>query len=208
MMKTPKAHDLDGKSLQPCRSRLSFTERLLRSAVAQEQVTQIMAVNAKGLTQCRSMTDSLERLVCYDQLADSLSNAQPVRPLAKQPSRPEPTIVAPDVDAPYRSTASRRARDTFGRHRVFPQLSSLVSTAKTSTNWCRPFFAGKRRLVDGAHFCLRNGQIWQQSDNRKLFKPNDFTPGSANAAVSKASLGSFLLRVNDRGTAIRVKYVE
>jgi len=56
-------------------------------------------------------------------------------------------------------------------------------------------------------FFMANGQVWEQTDGNKVRVPKvrNGTPNTAN--ISKASLGSFFLRVNGKGTAIRVRRV-
>lgn len=56
-------------------------------------------------------------------------------------------------------------------------------------------------------FYMANGQVWEQADGLKVRIPK-VRNGKANTAkISKASLGSFFLRVNGKGSAIRVKRV-
>ena len=56
-------------------------------------------------------------------------------------------------------------------------------------------------------FFMTNGQVWEQTDGAKVRIPK-VRNGNANTAdISKASLGSFLLRVNGKGAAIRVRRV-
>lgn len=56
-------------------------------------------------------------------------------------------------------------------------------------------------------FFMANGQVWEQADGLKIRIPK-VRNGQANTArISKASLGSFFLRVNGKGSAIRVRRV-
>jgi len=54
---------------------------------------------------------------------------------------------------------------------------------------------------------LQNGQVWEQTGSRDIRIPKVRNGFANQAHITEASLGSFLLRVNGRGTAIRVKRV-
>lgn len=56
-------------------------------------------------------------------------------------------------------------------------------------------------------FFFSNGQVWEQSDGTKVRIPKVRNNVPNNAKISKASLGSFFLRVNGKGNAIRVRRV-
>jgi len=56
-------------------------------------------------------------------------------------------------------------------------------------------------------FFFENGQVWEQTDAIKLRVPKVRNGVANNAVISKASLGSFFLRVNGKGTAVRVRRV-
>ena len=53
---------------------------------------------------------------------------------------------------------------------------------------------------------MTNGQVWEQIDNYSESEYPRAKDNKANTAlISKGAIGSFLLRVNSRGVAIRVK---
>ena len=56
-------------------------------------------------------------------------------------------------------------------------------------------------------FFMTNGQVWEQIDGGKARIPKARNGRTNSAIVSKATMGSFFLRVNGKGTAIRVKRV-
>ena len=57
-------------------------------------------------------------------------------------------------------------------------------------------------------FFMTNGQVWEQSDTARVRIPKK-SGGSLNTAeISKAALGSFLLKINGKGAAIRVRRVQ
>ena len=56
-------------------------------------------------------------------------------------------------------------------------------------------------------FFFSNGQVWEQTDTRKVRVPKVRNGTPNTAKISKASLGSFFLRVNGKGQAAKVRRV-
>ena len=56
-------------------------------------------------------------------------------------------------------------------------------------------------------FFMTNGQVWEQIDNTRVKIPKAEDNKVNTALISKGAIGSFLLRVNSRGVAIRVRRV-
>jgi len=54
---------------------------------------------------------------------------------------------------------------------------------------------------------MTNGQVWEQTDSIDVRIPKVRNGKSNTVKISKASLGSFFLRVNGKGSAIRVRRV-
>jgi len=63
----------------------------------------------------------------------------------------------------------------------------------------RSFNSGKLR------FLFSNGQIWEQTDSRSLPKIKLKDGRIVTAEITKGAWGSFFLRVNGKGTAIKVR---
>lgn len=56
-------------------------------------------------------------------------------------------------------------------------------------------------------FFMSNGQVWEQADGLKVRIPKVRNGEKNTAEISKAALGSFFLRINGKGSSIRVKRV-
>ena len=56
-------------------------------------------------------------------------------------------------------------------------------------------------------FFMTNGQVWEQIDTTRVKIPRAKNNKANTALISKGAIGSFLLRINSRGVAIRVKRV-
>lgn len=131
------------------------------------------------LHDCRQISDKLERLVCYDNLAD----AQQVNPQAQA----TPVVTAPAVVA-------SKPEQTFG---VTPKPIEKVDKIELTINKVKKNPYGALRLY------FDNGQVWKQTDTRSFrLKSGD------KVYIERAALGSFLLGIDGRNTTIRVKRVE
>ncbi|MEP3891148.1 MAG: hypothetical protein ABJN69_11865 [Hellea sp.] len=56
-------------------------------------------------------------------------------------------------------------------------------------------------------FFMTNGQVWEQIDANRIRISKSQKGKTHTAVISKAALGSFLLKINDKGSDIRVKRV-
>ena len=56
-------------------------------------------------------------------------------------------------------------------------------------------------------FFMTNGQVWEQIDNTRVKIPKTKDNKVNTALISKGAIGSFLLRINSQGVAIRVRRV-
>jgi len=56
-------------------------------------------------------------------------------------------------------------------------------------------------------FFMTNGQVWDQIDTTRFKLPKTKNQEKNTALISKGALGSFFLRINSRGVAIRVRRV-
>lgn len=138
------------------------------------------------LMACRSVTDSVARLACYDTAAGVLDTAQ----------RTGDLVV---ID---RAGVAETRRQLFGFEmpslpRLFgpegatAEIDSIDSTLQGAS------LVGEGRWV----FRLADGSVWRQIDSERVRFQN--RPGLA-VRVRKASLGSFLLTVDD-SRAVRVR---
>jgi hypothetical protein len=137
------------------------------------------------LTACRAVTDSVQRLACYDAAAAAFDDAE----------RQGDLVV---ID---RAAVSETRRQLFGFE--LPTLPRLFSGGDADeidaieTTLERAFHTSERRWT----FRLADGSVWRQIDSEPVRFDND--PGEA-VRVRKASLGSFLLTVGG-SRAVRVR---
>jgi len=138
------------------------------------------------LAACRTVTDSVARLACYDSAAAALDTAQQ-----------QGELVVID-----RAAVNETRRQLFGFEmpslpRLFgdsvatPEIDSIETTLQSASQ------PSEGRWV----FRLADGSVWRQIDSDPVRFQN--RPGQ-NVRVRKASLGSFMLTVGS-SRAVRVR---
>lgn len=184
---------------------------------------------------CKSIADSQERLSCYDksvgrfQAAEKSGEVVTVSKTAiekverdafgfnipslpslnrlfgskgKSP-KPKSAKKQNDLTAPLKQAETMPAIDSTTppiNKPVQPQPSDINAVTLEIRKTAE--FGYKR-----TRFFMDNGQVWEQVDDKKVRVPKVRNDKANTAAISKAALGSYLLRVNGKGTAIRVRRV-
>jgi hypothetical protein len=153
-----------------------------------------LAEDPNSLTQCSSISNTAERLACYDRLAGraTASKAPPSSPAAAAPAAPPPVSAAPvgaappaATPAPAGATASDFGLSKVQKERADGAASSSPAEIKSITARVTGFRKGPsgrpRVLFD-------NGQTWEyEEDGDYLLAVGD------SVTIRRASLGSFLL---------------
>ncbi|WP_413486253.1 hypothetical protein [Shewanella baltica] len=148
------------------------------------------------LTQCAATADKLDRLICYDKLAENVKSVTPA--LASTQAAPAtvatvaaPTAVAVAATAPQAPAAN--IVDDFGMEakRVQENTVDKIYLEVQSTTE-DPYGAIKVTFT--------NGQVWKQTDGRKF----NLKQGE-KVYIEKAALGSFLMGTDERNAKARVK---
>jgi hypothetical protein len=148
---------------------------------------------------CAGVTDSAQRLACYDAAVARLKQAESSGGLA---------VV-------NREQIEKAEKEAFGL--ATPSLSALAESARSTS--AAPVASEKPKALervtfpvksvstgpDGRYrFVMENGQEWRQMDAIKL---PAIGKGPWQAEIRKAAVGSYMLKLDDR-TAVRVKRVE
>ncbi len=131
----------------------------------------------KEVTECRKLSDGVQRLACYDAAVGKMETAQAKGDLIT-------------VDREQRSTIRRQA---FGL--ALPSLSIFDKGEKAEDVSVQTFKVESASLNGDRHWVIRleGGQVWRQVDDHALF--NAPHPGSV-AVIRKAALGSFAMKVD------------
>jgi hypothetical protein len=153
-----------------------------------------LAEDPNGLTQCSSITNTAERLACYDRLAGraSASKAQPSSPAAAAPAA-APVSAAPAASAPAAATpvpAGASTAKDFGLSKVQKERADgAASGSPAEIKSITAQVTGFRKGPNGRpRVLLDNGQSWEyEEDGDYLLAVGD------SVTIRRASLGSFLL---------------
>ncbi|ACJ27275.1 Conserved hypothetical protein [Shewanella piezotolerans WP3] len=142
------------------------------------------------LSKCATVQDKLDRLICYDNLANSLAaqNTNGQTPAAE-------TVVVASSTAVVTTTANtqKSAVEEFGNLKKNTE-EETVDTIYLTVSKIKKDPYGALKIE------FKNGQVWKQADTRHFkLKPEQ------EIFIKKAALGSFTLGVEDRNTTIRVK---
>ncbi|MGE6648732.1 hypothetical protein ACQKE0_05580 [Shewanella colwelliana] len=151
------------------------------------------------LAACAGKSDKLDRLVCYDNLAQSVKQVSPVTQVAAPVSKPAPVSsqapTAAVVATPVVATAPQSAEDNFGKvyKEEKEEIDKLYLTVKSVSKDPR----GTLKIS------FENGQVWKQNDSRR-FK----IKAGETVYIETGALGSFLLGRDDSNSTIRVKRLD
>ncbi|QYJ71052.1 hypothetical protein K0H59_18850 [Shewanella sp. FJAT-51649] len=160
---------------------------------------QANAAIEQQLTQCAGITDKLERLVCYDNLAASIQvttvTNNTTAPIAVAPVvTPAAAPAAVATAAPVAvAAAATNVEDNFG-----------MEVKRVQENTTDKIYLNVESIAEDAYGALKvtftNGQIWKQTENRKF----NLKVGE-KVFIEKAALGSFLMGTESRNAKVRVK---
>ncbi|MCS6123876.1 hypothetical protein [Shewanella baltica] len=148
------------------------------------------------LTQCAATADKLDRLICYDKLAESVKGVTPA--LASTQVAPAtvatvaaPTAVAVAATAPQAPAAN--IVDDFG-----------MEAKRVQENTVDKIYLEVQSMTEDPYGAIKvtftNGQVWKQTDGRKF----NLKQGE-KVYIEKAALGSFLMGTDERNAKARVK---
>ena len=146
------------------------------------------------LTQCAATADKLDRLICYDKLAESVK-ADTISTQAIPAT--VATVAVPTTAAAIVATASQapaaKIADDFG-----------MEAKRVQENTVDKIYLEIQSIAEDAYGAIKvtftNGQVWKQTDGRKYNVKQGET-----VYIEKAALGSFLMGTDDRNAKVRVK---
>ncbi|BDA59045.1 hypothetical protein NUITMVS1_05080 [Shewanella xiamenensis] len=149
------------------------------------------------LTQCAGITDKLERLVCYDNLAASIQvttvTNNTTAPIAVAPVVTPAAAPAALATAAPVAAAATNVEDNFG-----------MEVKRVQENTTDKIYLDVESIAEDAYGALKitftNGQVWKQTENRKF----NLKVGE-KVFIEKAALGSFLMGTESRNAKVRVK---
>lgn len=145
---------------------------------------------------CASETDDTARLACFDKAVADLKAAENAG-----------KVKTVDV-----ASIEKIERESFGFS--LPSLTEVFrSEQKDGKSLSKPVeevelaiaSISVNRVTKKALIKLENGQVWEQIDSTEL--PRSKVRKAKMAAIKKASLGSFMMVIDDSGAGIRVRRI-
>lgn len=165
------------------------------------------------LKTCATKSDSLERLVCYDQVAKSLSSSTTVKAV-------EEKVVTAPIKAPMQTAAPTKTAKTAPKNETTPKIAPQTTpefnaedsfgverkyVQEKQTNQVRFVIKSVSKSLRGKYkFKFENGQMWEQKDTDKYGK---FKAGET-VIIKRGVLDAFYLKKPDANRTIRVKRVK
>ena len=147
---------------------------------------------SEAMTKCSEVENSLQRLVCYDQLQRGMQSYGDDSVLVpKAASLPAGLNAAAAIKPALPSLPNRpTAEERFGKKAADTDIDALTATIVSK----------KKNPRGRVILTLSNGQIWGQIDDDYLsLHVGDIV------VIQKAAFGSFLLRKTSGSKRIRVK---
>ena len=178
-------------------------------------VTSVASAETIGdaLAKCKRIDNSLERLICYDDVVANIRGMQGVSsevssvavPVAKQTASSSVAAAASTAKSTSAAVADRSSGDVARQQSAAPAsdfglqkkreaesdgvAATIVSVSKTAL--------GKYKMT------LDNGMVWQQTDST-IFLPRE----GDTVTVERGMLGSFYLSKNDLNKTVKVKRIK
>jgi len=184
---------------------------------------------------CRSIEDALERVACFDTAATALYaarstgdiitvNAATIEAVEKEsfgfsmPSLPRLGIASIFARSGNGAREARAPASDPLTSGIVAESEGAPSDAAEAEHNVRVVTRGTDGSVDEivmriartetfgynkVRFIMENGQVWKQVDSHRVRVPRN--SDALEAYIRRAALGSFLLRINNGGRAIRVE---
>lgn len=158
------------------------------------------------LMQCRGIPSLALRLQCYDRFVDGLpainvtSTVSPTKPAAASPTASSRPVVAPVVQS--EPVEEIKPEELFGKSaeevkEVVNKQLEVEDVDQISSKVTRVSISVSKEYV----VYLENGQVWRQTN-----KPGKWRiKVGETAIISKAYLGSYLMRSDARKKSVRAE---
>lgn len=163
---------------------------LIPSAMAEDP----KPASTEALYKCATIEDDNDRLACYDGAVGRLKAAEDAGEVTTI-SRAEVETVQREAFGFSLPSLPRIAMPRLGGDNDNKEITEITASVKSI----------KESRINGLRISLENGQIWQQTDGRRVTYSK--RKGVEQATVKEAAFGSFMMKL-DGGVAFRVKRVQ
>lgn len=170
--------------------KIVFSAILLTSASPFAMAQDEPPISTQAIYACAEIADDLERLACYDDTVGRFEAAE----------------AAGEVATISKSEVEELKKDSFGF--ALPSIPRIVMPKfgggdKNDVEAVTLAVSSIKRLpYDNLRITLENGQVWEQTDGRRVTYSK--RKGVDSAEITRASLGSYKMKL-DGGTSFRVK---
>jgi len=145
---------------------------------------------------CAAEPDDALRLACFDKAVADLKGAENAGKVKTVDVASIEKIERESFGFALPSLTEIFRRDEAGGKTDSPEVDEVVlPIASISVS----------RVTKKATITLENGQIWEQVDSEEL--PRSKVRKGKEATIRKATMGSFLMVINDSGASIRVRRI-
>ena len=160
--------------------RLALSAAILAVCAAGNAPAEESAVH-KALAPCTAISNSADRLACYDKLA-----GRALEPTATRPALPAAAAASTPSAAPLAAAPAAPSEEDFGRSRL---QEAAKSKAPPEIKTVTAKVAGFGRSPNlRTQITLDNGQIWEYQDD-----PDQLLAVGDLVTIKHGTLGSFLL---------------
>lgn len=206
----------------------------MRIAVALISLVAVSNLSAQQISQddmerCAAISDSLERLSCFERLTEQGRTTETVVP--ERTTQDDVPTTAVTADAPARATTPAletesaiptAPRATNNSAASLPQTTSqledvqpeigreqLPDDGRNADDEPPLFIATVREVTRGGrdqlYFHLENGQVWRQIESRYVSYPRN---RPFDVEIGQGLMGDYRLRVEGRGRMVRIRRIE
>lgn len=143
------------------------------------------------LARCATIADKLDRLICYDKLAETAART----PVAEVAPIVAPAAVAavPATPAAPISKPAPTMEDSFGKTKKSEEEPDRIDLEIAAVD---------KDQYGNLKISFTNGQVWKQTDSRR-YK----LEAGEKVFIEKGALSSFYLGSDNRNSTIRVKRI-
>jgi len=148
------------------------------------------------LKNCQLIQDDNQRLGCYDRAMSTLNTA----------------IQSKEVFVIEKSEIEEARVEGFGKnHSESSPVNSIVekeasiNKSKASSDLVSVIVKTEKTARNRTRFYLENGQVWQQTNSGNVYVSKK---KQNTAHIRKASVTGYKLKINNKGTLIRVKRIK
>jgi len=158
------------------------------------------AIDDSAFARCRGISDTANRLACYDALPMNITPAATQAPPIAAPKAAPASAQPPSAQAPTATPAvpqQQAAAQSFGMENRAPE-AALPTTMESTIPGHFEGWGPKARIR------LANGQVWQIADDSQAY----FNLENPKVVIRRGMMGGFFLEVENSNRSPRVRRVQ